>query len=89
MNKNRKSMNVEERILQLEKKVSSPAGTTLNRIFSEEGLEWSLGLGQLQAPKRYYTGKTIEECLEKAEKNFPQSFSFSLKEKEKLLIKSV
>lgn len=71
-------MNIEDRILQLEKKVPSPAGTTLTRVLSEEGLEWSLAIGQLQMPKKFYTGKTIEECIEKAEKFLKSEIDYGL-----------
>jgi len=43
-------------------------GTSLVRALApEQGWEWILCVGAMQMPKSFYTGKTIGECLNKAE----------------------
>lgn len=43
-------------------------GTSLVRALApEKGWEWMLSIGSMMMPKSFYTGKTIGECLAKAE----------------------
>lgn len=62
---------IDERIAVLEKlcgyvKGRVP-GTQLTRIVTETDIEWTLSLGLIQDRKRFFTAKTIEECLGLAE----------------------
>lgn len=48
-------------------------GTVLSRCLgptTEDGLMWSLGVGMLSMPKKFFVGKTIPECLAQAEEEF-------------------
>jgi hypothetical protein len=64
-------LTIEERILRIEKQIPvSVQGTILQRILTETGKAWSLGLGGLQEPKVFFIGDDINICLEKAEKEF-------------------
>lgn len=42
-------------------------GTSLCRVVTERGIEWTLSVGLFQERKRFFTAMTIEECLKKAE----------------------
>mgnify|MGYP003436038792 FL=1 len=60
-------MKIEKRILRLESLYREPSGFTLSRVLGPNGLYWCIGLGQMMMPKDFFEGKTIKECLEKAE----------------------
>jgi hypothetical protein len=63
-------LTVDERIAEIEKHYHPGAvpGTMLSRVMGSKGVvEWSLGIGALQAPKLFYTGATVDEVLTKAE----------------------
>jgi hypothetical protein len=65
-------MDLETRILHLEALQSHPTipGTSIGRQFkpeSEGGVQWCLALGPMCEAKKFYTGRTIEECVSKAE----------------------
>lgn len=67
-----------DRILVLEKKApyAHIPGTTLSRSISPKdggGFEWTLGLGGMGLPKVFFTGKTIEDAVKKAEKHFSKT----------------
>jgi hypothetical protein len=65
----KKILTMEERILRIEKQIPvSVQGTILQRILTETGKAWSLGLGGLQEPKIFFIGDDINICLRKAEK---------------------
>ncbi len=67
-----KKPSLEKRIELLEAgEASAVPGTSLVRILLPEGgFGWSLGLGHMAHPKKFYTGKTIAEVFEKAEKDW-------------------
>jgi hypothetical protein len=63
---------IDERISRLEKKTGyvkgRVPGTQISRVLTVWGIEWCLSIGLMQDRKRFFSGKTIEECLKKAEK---------------------
>lgn len=59
-------MTIDQRIAKLEKVWGK--GTSISRQLAENGYRWCIGLGQMQDPKTWFTGKTIEQCLKKAER---------------------
>ncbi len=60
-------MGIESRIKRLEAQFSVP-GTILTRVLRRgEGIEWTLSLGEMMAPKEEFSGADVEECLAKAE----------------------
>lgn len=61
---------IDKRIELLEKKVLSPPGTILSRVLTEKGPQWSLGIGQLQMPKQFFTGDSIDDVVMQAEQHF-------------------
>ena len=61
---------IEERLIALESKLEGVPGTVLSRIMDSQGSRWSLGVGPMAMPKRFFTGKSIEECLASAEDFF-------------------
>ena len=64
-------MNLEERIINLEKIVGGVPGTILQKNLKEieyTGSEWTLGIGKSSCPKIFFKGDIIEECVQKAEK---------------------
>jgi len=65
-----RTLPIDERITNLENKVLSPPGTTISRIISENGQQWSLGIGQMSMPKQFFIGNTIEEIIFQAETFF-------------------
>lgn len=63
-------MTITERIEAIEKLIPGLPGTQISRVMHEEsgkGVCWSLGLGGLGQPKRFFGGPTIEDCLDQAE----------------------
>ena len=61
------SITIDERIMALEQEVPGMAGTQLTRTMFDKGLGWTLALGRLAEPKRFFYGSTIEEVLALAE----------------------
>lgn len=62
---------LEIRIEKIESQIASPVGTCISRTLSPYGgLKWVIGFGQMSMPKVFFDGITIEECIEKAEKEF-------------------
>jgi hypothetical protein len=58
---------LEQRLRTLEPDCVIP-GTILQRVLLEEGgIGWTLAIGQMQMPKEFYSGRTIESCLQQAE----------------------
>ena len=76
---------IEERIIELEKHVRKPAGTQLVRVSTENrdtiptayGIEWCLAIGQMDMPKSFFNGDTIEEVITKAEKHLKEYKNFN------------
>lgn len=63
-------MTIDERIAALEKKTGTDftPGTELGRTQFQDGhFGWTLAVGRMSLPKRFITGDSIEEVLEKAE----------------------
>jgi len=63
-------MNFEERLKALESKIEGVPGTILSRIIDHQGSRWSLGIGPMSMPKRFFMGGSVEECLTLAENFF-------------------
>ncbi len=64
------SGSLEERIIQLEKDQSIP-GTIIQRtLHKDKGVEWTIGIGGMNAPKSFYSGVTLEEAVCKAEEEY-------------------
>lgn len=61
-----KDTDLEERLVGLESCGSVP-GTVLARALLEDGIGWSLGVGGLQQPKKFFYGSTIEDVIQQAE----------------------
>jgi len=64
---------IEERIKILEKKMGYERGrvpgTQLSRTLHPVcGIVWTLSLGLMQEPKRFFVANTIEKCIARAEK---------------------
>jgi hypothetical protein len=66
---------LEERIAAIEQKCVHPTipGTQITRVLDKNGARWSIAIGPMSMPKAFFDGKTIEECLKKAEKAFKTS----------------
>lgn len=61
-------MNLEARIERIEARFPAPEGTAITRtLHPTKGVEWVVGFGQILSPKQFFSGKTISECLDKAE----------------------
>ena len=64
---------VELRLRRLENACMNPkiAGTTICRFLDgkDGGLHWSLAIGAMSMPKKFYIGKSIEEIVRAAEKD--------------------
>jgi len=62
---------IDERIAKLEEKhgyvKGRVPGTSICRVLSPTGIDWTLSLGLMQDRKRFWTNPTIEECLTQAE----------------------
>ena len=62
---------IEKRIFLLERQFGYTdgrvPGTIISRILTPKSIEWSLGLGLMNERKMFFTGKTISECVKKAE----------------------
>jgi hypothetical protein len=72
---------VSARIAALEK-LTPPGGvkgTALNRVLGEKGEGWTLSIGQLNAPKLFFTGDTIEDVLSQAEAELPNVGEYEAK----------
>jgi predicted RNase H-like HicB family nuclease len=76
---------IEERILELEKHVRKPVGTQLVRIQTENkkdgvypvyGVAWCLCMGQMDMPKCFFNGNTIEEVISMAEEHLKKYKDF-------------
>jgi hypothetical protein len=63
-------MDIDEEIRKLEEIVNCVPGTIIQRVLTSDGVGWSLGLGCLNEPKKYYNAGTIKECLEMAQKDW-------------------
>ena len=69
----RDGLPIENRILWLEKFVRHPAGTSLDRtLHHEEGMLWTLAMGQMLMPKKFFVAPTIEETVCMAEEFFAE-----------------
>lgn len=77
------TLSIDKRISIIEERLGMFAGgrvpgTILMRVMSQHprgGTEWCLSIGQVQQPKRFFNGKTIEDCIVQAEeaiKDLPQ-----------------
>lgn len=64
---------LDERIEALEYPIKSQdgvPGTQLTRVLPESGgMVWSLGLGRMNEPKKFFLGATIAEAVSLAEKS--------------------
>ena len=68
---------IENSILELEKHVKNPAGTSLTRVlFHPVGRGWSLGIGQMSTPLHLFTGDTIESVVSQAEEHLKKYNQF-------------
>lgn len=57
-------INLEEQILELERRTSSTIpGTILQRVLGEKGPVWALGVGRLGDSKEFGYGDTIEAAI--------------------------
>ena len=68
-------LTIDQRILKLEAHEQgffgkAVPGTSITRQLTEDGPRWSLGLGKIYSVKQWFYGKTIEEALSKAEKEY-------------------
>lgn len=62
-------MNIEKEINKIKYMINCMPGTILQRTLLLEGdIGWTLGIGCMNQPKTFFTGSSIEECIEKAEK---------------------
>ena len=67
--KKTKKQSLEQRIYALEKLFKTPEGTMICRTLRmDKGTMWSIGFGQIMAPKTFFTGSTIDEALTEVEK---------------------
>ena len=68
---------IENRILELEKHVKNPPGTSLTRVlFLPTGRGWALSLGQMSTPSHVFTGDTIESVVSQAEEHLKKYNQF-------------
>jgi len=76
-------MTIDQRIKAIEERLGMfvggrVPGTTITRVMSPlpmNGTEWCLAIGQINVPKRFFNGETIEDCVSQAEeaiKDLPQ-----------------
>jgi hypothetical protein len=64
-------MDIEKKILSMERMINCVPGTVLQRtLLPDNEVGWTLGLGCMQDPKAFFTGRSIKECIEKAEKEW-------------------
>lgn len=66
---------IEQRIKEIESYYRNPPGTQLVRVLAQDvGVEWGLWMGQMSNPHKAISvrGKTITECLTKAEKQIEE-----------------
>lgn len=62
-------MDVEKEINALEQFIDGVQGTILQRtLLPGRRVGWTLSLGRMQDPKKFFTGQTIQECVERAKK---------------------
>lgn len=59
-------MDIDAEFEKLEETIDCVPGTVLQRTLLEDGMGWVLGVGCFNAPKVFYGGTTVKECLEKA-----------------------
>lgn len=60
---------VDNRIQSIEYVAGGPyPGTSFARTYSNNELKWTLAIGDPFVAKKYFSGETIVDCLEKAEK---------------------
>jgi hypothetical protein len=64
------SNNIEERLKILESKIEGVPGIVLSRSLDSQGSRWTLRIGPMSMPKRFFIGGTVEECLTSAEEFF-------------------
>ena len=67
------TLDIDAKIALLERKLLENGhvpGTSITRTLpggnNARGFAWILGLGRMYAPKQFFEGATIEECIEKA-----------------------